>query len=622
MNALLDWLDHRTGIRALVHEALYEKIPGGARWQYVWGSTLVFTFFVQIVTGLVLWMGYSPSTRTAWESVFYIQHEMTLGWLVRGIHHFAAQAMVILMVVHLVQVIVCGAYKAPREVNFWLGLVLMQIVMGLGLTGYLLPWDQKGYYATQVATEIMGSTPVVGPQLQQFMQGGTNYGHHTLTRFFALHAGVLPAALVMFLALHIYVFRRHGITAAEPIRKPTGMFWPEQVLMDSVACLGVLGGVLILAIWKGAELSAPANPGEPFSAARPEWYYLFLFRFLKFGWVSKLGKITHLGEAFGAVVIPGALMTFLVLMPLIARYRAGHKLNLAFLWTVIAGATGLTGLALFEDWWSSAKSGVEFREAVAQAQHDGERATELARRPTGIPPEGAIALMRNDPFTQGPRLFKNYCADCHRPQDTASTDKSRPPVAPVLATARQTQFGSRTWIRSALTDFGGHFAALKNAEAAKLPQPSQVSASEILNGNMAKWSTTNAPLLNDAANQEAVNSLIEFLYSQSGRPDAKSQDDAQVVAGREVFLSGKLPTGAFDSACKDCHTLRLRGESKSLADGGLPDLTHYGGAEWLKRFVAHPETTYGEHNLMPAFAEQLTPRDLDLLTRWLAGEGE
>src|SRR5690349_23918603 len=198
MKALFDWLDHRTGCRGLMHAALYEHVPGGSRWRYVWGSTLVFTFAVQLITGLFLWMAYSPSTQTAWESVYFIQYEMQLGWLLRGIHHFTAQAMVVLLALHLMQVIIDGAYKAPREVNFWLGLILMQIVLGLSLTGYLLPWDQKGYWATQVATEIMGSTPVIGPQVQQLMQGGPEYGHHTLTRSFALHSGVLPALPVAF----------------------------------------------------------------------------------------------------------------------------------------------------------------------------------------------------------------------------------------------------------------------------------------------------------------------------------------------------------------------------------------------------------------------------------------
>jgi quinol-cytochrome oxidoreductase complex cytochrome b subunit len=246
MNALFNWLDHRTGYRALVHEALYEPIPGGARWRYVWGSTLVFTFFVQVVTGLLLWTAYAPSAQTAWESVYYIQHEMTLGWLVRGIHHFAAQAMVVLLALHFMQIVVDGAYKAPREVNFWLGVVLMLIVLGMSLTGYLLPWDQKGYYATKVATNMMGVTPGVGPETQALVQGGPEYGHHTLTRFFALHAGILPALLVAFLGLHIYVFRRHAITPALPHKNPkfavvlTLLFGPVGMFYSNVVAAVVM----------------------------------------------------------------------------------------------------------------------------------------------------------------------------------------------------------------------------------------------------------------------------------------------------------------------------------------------------------------------------------------------
>ena len=122
---LAHWFDDRTGIGQLIREALYEPIPGGARWRYVWGSTLVLTFLTQVVTGLFLWMNYSPSTQTAWESVYYIQHELIGGWLLRGIHHYTAQAMVILMIVHLAQVVIDGAYRAPRELNFVLGILAL-----------------------------------------------------------------------------------------------------------------------------------------------------------------------------------------------------------------------------------------------------------------------------------------------------------------------------------------------------------------------------------------------------------------------------------------------------------------------------------------------------------------
>lgn len=628
IRSLLEWLDHRTGYKALVHEALFEKVPGGARWRYVWGSTLVFTFVLQIITGIMLWMGYSPSTKTAWESVYYIQHEMTLGWLVRGIHHFAAQAMVILTVVHLVQVVIDSAYKAPRELNFWLGLILMQLVMGLGLTGYLLPWDQKGYYATQVATEIMGSTPLVGPEIQKLAQGGTEYGHHTLTRFFAMHAGVLPGLMVAFIVLHLYVFRRHGLTAAEPKRKPDGMFWPDQVLMDSVACLAVLAAVMGLTLYyHGAELTAPANPAEAYNAARPEWYYLFLFRFLKFEWVSQLGEVTHLGEAFGAIVIPGVLMAVLVAMPIIGRKRAGHLFNVGFLTLVMLGAASLTGVALYEDWYQDDADSRDFRAAVHQAHVDGARTVELAQSPTGIPADGASSLLRNDPLTQGANLFKTYCLDCHQAPSQEFTFQ-HPAQGPLLTDAsnrQKIQFGSREWIQSVLTDFEGHFSSLKNiTEANGMTAARSKTAAAILGGSMKEWSATNGPLLKEPVNAGDLNALVEFLYAQGDRTDALPDNDEKVRRGRELFATGKLTQGAFDSACVDCHAMHVQGEADPLSTDLFPILTGYGSQSWLRQFIADPQAHYAGgdsgNNAMPGFKDQLSEKELDLLVKWMTGE--
>ena len=348
MKTLWSWLDDRTGMARILHDALYERIPGGARWRYVWGSTLVFAFMTQVVTGIILWMAYSPSSQTAWESVYYIQHEMRGGWLLRGVHHFMAHAMVVLLALHLLQVVIDGAYRAPREINFWLGLILMKIVLGLGLTGYLLPWDQKGYWATNVATNLMTLVPVVGEDLQRVVVGGPSYGHHTLTRFFALHAGVLPGLLVFFLVLHVALFRRHGIKTAND-EGPDVYFWPDQILRDAVACLAVLAIVLLLAIrWDiggvlsgsvnpaelGAELYAPAEPSESYAAARPEWYFLFLFEMLKPEYFKS--------EFVGAIAVPGAVAGFLFLMPLIGHWNLGHRFNVLFICTLLAAATFLT----------------------------------------------------------------------------------------------------------------------------------------------------------------------------------------------------------------------------------------------------------------------------------------
>src|SRR2546430_513976 len=321
MKPLLDWFDRRTGFRRIIEYALYENIPGGARWRYVWGSTLVFCLSVQFITGLFLWMSYSPSSQTAWESVYFIQNEMNGGWLLRGLHHFTASVMNVLLVLHLMQVVIDGAYKAPREFNVWFGLGLLLLVLGLSLTGYLLPWDQKGYWATKVATNIMAIVPMIGPALQKLVIGGTDYGHHTLTRFFALHAGILPASAVALLVWLIFLFRRHGITAKDPKRRPDEYFWPDQVLKDGVACLAVLATVLLLVLrpWLfntgeelGAELTAPADPSESYSAARPEWYFLFLYEFLKHFRASE--NLLGLNEeVWGAIIIPGLVMLIIFL---------------------------------------------------------------------------------------------------------------------------------------------------------------------------------------------------------------------------------------------------------------------------------------------------------------------
>ncbi len=606
MNALLNWLDSRTGYKHLIQEALYEPIPGGARWRYVWGSTLSFVFMTQVITGFFLWSAYSPSTQSAWESVNYIQNEMAFGWLVRGIHHFAAQAMMILLALHFFQVIIDGAYKAPREVNFWLGLVLLQIVLGLSLTGYLLPWDQKGYYATQVATNIAGVTPVIGSQVQQIAQGGSTYGHQTLTRFFALHAGVLPTLLVAFLALHIAVFRRHGIKCPDQhLSKPQGMFWPDQILKDAIACLAVLATILYFVVTKGAELSSPADPAEAYSAPRPEWYFLFLFRFLKFEEIDKLGL------AFGAIYIPGLVFTIIALMPFIGKWKLGHRFNVAFSLGLLLGASYLTVLALRED-----AADPDYVAAVKEAHRDSVRAVVLVRRDGGAPPEGALSLLKSDPLTQGPRLFARHCSSCHRydghdgtgrmivitkGEGEHKTTEPVPPQAPDLG-----KFGTRDWATDVLTNYHDVFAPLKN-----LTLDEKNIGERFLAGDMAKWVTDNKAALTDPANADDLKALAEFLVQESGRKDQGSIDVLLSSAGKELFSSGKLKNGALSSSCADCHD----------PGNGAPTLVGYGSEAWLKRFIQTPDHAdfYGANNAMVPFVGKLSDRELQLLVDWMTG---
>ncbi len=632
MKKLFDWLDNRTGYRGLMHEALYERIPGGARWRYVWGSTLVFTFAVQMITGFFLWTAYSPSAQTAWESVYYINEVMYLGNIVRGIHHFAAQAMVVLMALHLMQVIIDGAYRAPREINFWVGLILMQIVLGLSLTGYLLPWDQKGYYATKVSTNIASATPVIGEQVQQLVQGGKEYGHHTLTRFFALHAGLLPALLVAFLGIHIYVFRRHGITVPSPDRAPTTTFWPEQVLRDAVACLAVLATVLGLAIYQGAELSAPANPTENYRAARPEWYFLFLFRFLKFEWVEEHGL------AFGAIYVPGILMTILILMPIFAIWKWGHRFNVLFACVMCVIIMALTGLAFYEDLHNP-----EHQAAIEKAHIDAERVMEIAKNPRSmIPVEGAVTMLPNDPLIQGPKIFAKNCSGCHhfdglngqgekvmemaKGKDGKPKKVAAPPVAADLGT-----FGSREWIKSIITDYKAHFKPLENSKWYKEIKKKEEAGEEtgdyidVEGGEMADWSKNQGQKLLKPENKPALDAIAEYFVGQAIDADKKSRTfepreyDADLAKkGAKLLEDADNGEGVLAyEGCFNCHP-----KTRDDEGGGYPTLVDYGSALWLKSFISDPgsDRHYGSKNKMPAYEGKLTERELDLVVRWLTGD--
>jgi ubiquinol-cytochrome c reductase cytochrome b subunit len=598
IQALHDWLDIRTGSKQILHELLYENVPGGSRWRYVWGSTLTFAFAVQVVTGVFLWMAYAPSSQTAWESTFYIQNQMWGGWLLRGIHHFTAQAMTILLVLHLMQVVIDGAYKAPREMNFFLGLILLLLVLGLSLTGYLLPWDQKGFWATKVATNIMAITPVVGPSLQKIVIGGMDYGHHTLTRFFALHAGVLPGLVIFFIVGHIYLFRKHGLTAREPKMKPDCAFWPDQVLKDVIACLAVLAAVLFFILKPrlfghgepGADLGAPADPSDNYSAARPEWYFLFLFQFLKyqehlFGWLPGSA------EVWAGIVFPGLLMMVLFAMPFLGKWRLGHRFNLGFLGAIFCGAAMLTYLAVAED-----RHNETYQLSLKRAGREAQRAKELATE-RGIPLAGAVELLRGDSLTQGPRLFARNCASCHRYDGHNGQGE---PVKDAQAAADLKGFGSREWIAGLL-------------DPKQIAGTNYFGGTKFADGKMVKF------VKKDAAQftPEQVKQIAAALAAESqllSQADMDKRDTALIEEGRKFIASET-------ARCTECHQFRKKDE-----DATAPDLTGFASREWLIGIITNPkhERFYGNRNdRMPAFGEEkiLDARAIGLLVDWLRGDG-
>lgn len=593
MKGLLDWLDHRVGFRQLAKEALYENIPGGARWRYVWGSTLTFCLVAQFITGISLWMAYSPSSQTAWESVYFIQDEMTGGWLLRGLHHYTAHVMTVLLVLHLMQVMIDGAYKAPREVNFWFGLALLGLVLGMSLTGYLLPWDQKGYWATKVATNIAAVVPLIGPGLQKIIIGGSEYGHHTLTRFFALHAGVLPALTTALVVAHVALFRRHGITPKVPKRKRDATFWPDQVMQDAVACLAVMATVLFLIMrhrWfgtpgpLGVELGAPADPSEQFSAARPDWYFLFLFQFLKY--------FPGETEIWGAIVIPGLVFGVVALMPFLGKWKLGHRFNLGFLFALIAGAGLLTFAAVRED-----QNNPRYLAAVQKAEAAAARVRELAKAPAGIPAGGAVTLLRNDPLTQGPKIFSAQCASCHR--FGGEDGEGKVPLDAQSASDLK-GFASREWLAGLL-------------DPARIGTTNYFGATKFKSGKMVKFVHEKVA----AYAPEKQGQLSQVIAALSAEAQLKSQlaadhrDTVLIEEGRRLLRD--------EFSCTDCHQFHTKDE-----DATAPDLTGYGSRKWLSNFINNPAHAdfYGDRNdRMPKFGNDgiLSEQQIGLVVDWLRG---
>jgi quinol-cytochrome oxidoreductase complex cytochrome b subunit len=211
-----NWLNERTGWRAVWEAIFLRKVPK-VNWFYTLGSATLFVALNQAVTGILLTLYYVPTPDHAYDSVQYITTQLPAGWLIRGLHHWGASAMVVLAVLHMLRVVYFAAYKYPREFTWFTGVFLLIVVIGFGFTGYLLPWDQKAFWATTVGTQIAGTPPIIGDFLLRVMRGGENLSALTLARFFGAHVWVLPAALMLLVGVHLYLVIRNGISA--PPRK-------------------------------------------------------------------------------------------------------------------------------------------------------------------------------------------------------------------------------------------------------------------------------------------------------------------------------------------------------------------------------------------------------------------
>jgi ubiquinol-cytochrome c reductase cytochrome b subunit len=307
-----DWLDGRTGYRTALRHLLEEPLPKGTGWAFTTGSVLLFLLGVQFLTGIVLSMYYVPAPALAYDSVRFITNELAYGFVLRGLHFWGASFVVVAAVVHLLRVFFYGSYKAPREVTWLTGVLMLLLILAFALSGYLLPWDQKAYWATTVTINIARSTPLLGEYVADVMRGGTVLGALTLGRWYAAHVFLLPAALVLFVVAHIALMRRHGISG--PLRKqdgPAAPFYPWHAIKDTLAIAAIFALLLTIAMNVPAQLDEVANPADASYVPRPDWYFLGLFELLKYF----PGPL----EPVATMVIPGLAVGFLIALPFLDR---------------------------------------------------------------------------------------------------------------------------------------------------------------------------------------------------------------------------------------------------------------------------------------------------------------
>jgi len=290
---------------------LEKPLPGKLDWTATLGSVLALLFAVEAVTGMILAMYYNPSPEHAYQSIHYIMSDVFCGRVLRGIHHWGAGAMVVIVVIHLLTTFFYGAYKAPREYTWILGVFLLVITLGFGFTGYLLPWDQKAYWATVVGTSVASDVPWVGKLITRLLRGGAEVSGLTLTRFYAVHMLILPAMMAIFIAIHIYLVRVHDIAGhwidEQAGKAKTARFYPDQIFKSAVVFLVIFTGITLLALFVDPPLDQIAMTPDPAYIPRPDWYFMWLYKILTF--------FSGQMEVVGTLAIPIGGMLILILLP-------------------------------------------------------------------------------------------------------------------------------------------------------------------------------------------------------------------------------------------------------------------------------------------------------------------
>ncbi|MEX2213512.1 MAG: cytochrome bc complex cytochrome b subunit [Phycisphaeraceae bacterium] len=344
MKALRAWFAERIPVSGVqIAELTNEPVPNHLkRWWFCLGGTPAYLFIVQIVTGILLAFYYEASPKTAYDSVRYITEEAAFGWFIRGVHKWAATLMVAAVILHQIRIYFTGAYRKPRELNWMIGCCLLMCTLVIGFTGYSLVYEQLSYWGATVGANISDTVPVVGGFMKKMMLAGDVYNERTLSRFFILHAAVMPTIMIMLLVVHIGLIRLQGITEFrfedEPADKPRHFnFFPDHLLTELMVGLALMILLCVLATVFPVSMGPRADPLSTPEVIKPEWFFYVTFRWLK------------LFSGTVAVLSMGFIVFIMFIWPFIdGAIRRYFPKSEASVWIGIVGAALIIGLTVWE----------------------------------------------------------------------------------------------------------------------------------------------------------------------------------------------------------------------------------------------------------------------------------
>ena len=395
------WWESRLGAGSAVRATLDEGIPGGAKFTYALGSAALLTFILLAVTGIFELFYYVPSATQAYDSVNFLRFQVPFGWLVHGIHFWAANLMVVIVALHLLQTFVWGAFKKPRELTWVLGVALFVFTLLAVFSGAPLAWDEKGYWAARVGSGLAGSIPVVGASMRDLLFGGATPGQLTLSRLFPIHIVLVPLLIAGVFLLHLVAFRKGGAAGPFTPSLKIGNFWPRQVLMD----LLMYSGLVTAVIWVSARfltpVTGPADPIDSTYIARPDWPFLWLFQFLKY--------LNGPLEWMGFAVVPLVAIVILVAIPWLDRSAERSPFKRPVWMFAMVVAIAFVGVLT----WLGATQQPLATQAVVAAPAPTPAA---AIEPTPTAPGPSLASHTIGSAEHGKDLFAVYCLQCHGPE--------------------------------------------------------------------------------------------------------------------------------------------------------------------------------------------------------------